>query len=158
MLYACLTACQAFFTANCKITAREFPDVPFFTFAHLASNITILFKLSVLRVPGWDVQHVRQTVDVAECIEKFAAKFQEAVKYIDAKGEMKKTDAFSRCAWKLRRVKTWYEQKLKAETGADQHLDLPGVTQTDGFDFQPFDPISDLDWQQYLGDWENSMP
>ena len=154
MLYACLNACQAFFTTHCKIEPPNYPNVSFITFARLAPSLTTTLKLSLLRTPGWDMQHVRQTVSIVHFIDCLLDKFQEAVKYIDAKGEMKKTDGFSRCVWKLRRAKIWFEQKLKADTGADQQLDPLGTMQNDGFAFEPFDPVDDVDWQQYLGNWE----
>lgn len=151
MLYACLLACQSFFNVYLTLPPSSFSKLSTLNFGQLAHALACIVELSFLEAPGWDLQHVRQTVDLSVLLGQLAGGFEEASRSIDPKGQMNGTDAFSRCARKLRRVKGWYDTKLTTEPAEGPQV-LMNASQMEGLETGgQFNFLDDPYWQEIMG-------
>ena len=83
----------------------------------LGHACSTLLKLSLVEESGWDLAHIRQTVNVQYYIDQIASKFIEAGTAIDKMQTRACSDSFpTGCGRAMLRVKAWYETKLSAET------------------------------------------
>ena len=88
-----LTAIERWYEEFYQIPLVDWIGVSFEVFAQFWNCLTLLFKLTTLDEPGWDVEEVRKRVDLLHILDKFAHGFErlpEAVGSVDdtKKGEI----------------------------------------------------------------------
>jgi hypothetical protein len=153
LLYSCLLSCQTLL--------NEFVDMPisaYFGFslvdlAHIGHACSTLLKLSLVEEPGWDLVHVRQTVNAQYYFDQIAAKFIQAGNAIDQIQDRICNESFpTGCGRAMLKVKGWYEARLSPETIQDPPIsqdetNLLGMGDTLSVDQMMLD---DADWVDFV--------
>lgn len=161
MLYATLLSNNAFLERFLAIPPSSFFGTSVTTFGELVNALSVLFKLSLLEEPGWDLQRVRTTSNTSAIIARLAHRFEEASLAVDSRIDIDGSTFYTRCARKLARVRGWYDAKVAAEPNqSEQQLPLAtaDLTSMGGMQFEDiFDEFNGVDLQDLFGDWESMM-
>lgn len=151
MLYACLVACRSYLDISLALPPDSYFSLPKTTFGQMTFVLASVFKLSLLEAPGWDLQHVRQELDVSRLPDRIAGRFEDASRTIDPKQQISGTDAFSRCAQRFRQIKRWYDMKVTAESGPDLSQELMNASRMEAFEFEgQSDFLEEAYWQDIM--------
>jgi len=132
------------------------PLVSYFGFcipntAQIGHALSTLFKLSVINEVGWDLQHIRRTVNLPAYFDQLISKFEEAGAQIDNMQTSPCRESFpTACAKAMARVKCWYEQKvaLESESNLQTQPSMSGLD--DLFAVNSFDYLDDAYWQELM--------
>jgi len=138
------------------------PLVSYFGFcipslAQIGQALSTLFKLSVTDEVGWDLQHIRRTVNLSAYFDQLISRFEEAGAQIDNIQTSPCRESFQTAGAKaMARVKCWYEQKvaLESESSLQPQLSMSGLD--DLFAVNSFDYLDDAYWQELMD--MNFMP
>jgi hypothetical protein len=121
--------------------------------AHIGHGFSTLLKLSLVEEAGWDLPHVRQTVNVLYYFDQISSKFIQAGSAIDHIQNRICSESFpTRCGRALLKVKGWYEAKISAETiqqpfPSQEETNLMGMGDTLSVDLMMLD---DADWVEFM--------
>ena len=154
MLHSCLVACQSSFQIILTMSSQNFVTLSIHDFGRVGHAISTLFKLSVLEVPGWDQEHVRQTVDISVIIEQLVRRLDSALKPTETHPTSDANDAFSQGARRLERFKDWFSSKF---TTLDSGLQNQSQGMFTSLELEAFDtrgPLSFMDeafWLEITG-------
>jgi hypothetical protein len=109
MLHGCLIACQQYFEAFFAMSREYLVTLSFVNFGRLSFGIVTLFKLSLLDAPGWDLENVRQTVDMGVVLDRIIYEFEHAMNSAATQDEIDNShNCFTKGARRLRRVRDWW--------------------------------------------------
>jgi len=129
--------------------------------AHVGHSCSTLLKLSLVKAPGWDLAHVRQTVNAEYYFEEIALKFLQAGNAIDQIQNRACSESFpTGCGRAMMRVKAWYEAKISAEAVHDPLVPqdetvISGMGETLTMDQMMLD---DVDWLEFVMGSGNYWP
>lgn len=128
------------------------------TLGQLGHVLATVFKLSFIDVPGWDLAHVRSTVNLLEYFEHFIGQFEQVGALIDnSQRPFVKRSFPTGCSLAMARVKGWYENRIAVEketTQQEEQTGLAGMEDTfNGENFNHFDDAFMGDWQDFAGDF-----
>jgi hypothetical protein len=86
--------------------------------------MSTLLKLTLIEEPGWDLVEVRRTANLADYLEKFITKLEEAGAIIDGYQLVPSRQSFpTGCSKAMGRVKTWYDTLVpKFPPAGEQHV------------------------------------
>lgn len=145
MLYSCLLSCQTLLNAYVSRPLSTFSGITTIDLAHMGRGLSILLKLSLLDEPGWDLPHIRQTVDLSYYFTELSGRFARLGKELDGRQKSSSEgvresyshptgsgkaanmmhDSVERphsfptgCSKAMKMVQTWYEARLAAEKSA----------------------------------------
>lgn len=154
MLYACLVACRSYLDISLALPPDSYFSLPTTIFGQMTFALASVFKLSLLEAPGWDLQHVRQELDVSRLPDRFVGRFEDASRNIDPKQQINGTDAFGRCAQRFRQIKRWYDMKVTAESGPDLSREPMNASRMEAFEFEgQSDFLEEAYWQDIMRGW-----
>jgi hypothetical protein len=154
MLHSCLVACQLSFQIILTISSQNFVSLSMLDFGRMSHAISTLFKLSVLDVPGWDREHVRQTIDISVILEQCVRRLDSALKPTETPSTSHSNDAFSQAARRLERFKDLVGSKsTMLDSGLQNQLQgMFTASELEAFDARG--PLSFMDeafWLEIMG-------
>ncbi len=146
---------------SCQALLNKFVEMPvsaYFGFslmdlAHIGHSCSTLLKLSLVEELGWDLAHVRQTVNAEYYFDQIASKFIQAGNAIDQIQNRVCSESFpTGCGRAIMRVKAWYETKISAEMMQDplipqNQTNIMGMGDTLSVDQMMLD---DVDWVEFV--------
>jgi hypothetical protein len=155
LLYACLLSAKSFVKAFFLIPAVSYYSISFVTWIQLSHTLTILCRLLLVNSEGWDIAHAREVVDFPAILQRLTEKFLEAKKITEAiRAIDPEKNTFYQYAQMMQWVKLNYESILSSESlGSQQSVDFSADEAMMG-DFLNLD---DDFWQDFVGDWGDSM-
>ncbi|QSZ31366.1 hypothetical protein DSL72_000931 [Monilinia vaccinii-corymbosi] len=118
-LCICFQCIKSWFDIYFSLPCRENTSFVFTIYTHLAHCMVGLYRLSVFEDPQWDVQLVRQQLDLSFVLDQIV-KTWENVK--DAAGldegmtRVDDVDIYTTNAKRIGLIKTWWDAKVAAET------------------------------------------
>lgn len=134
MLYACLNSTKLFFDTVNSFPVSEFFSLPYTIWTYLGHTLSVLSRLSLLRVEGWDQNYVRSVLDISECLDNLASRLDEAKAAVETLSGQISHNSLARdvpqpflmLSSNLQRVKAAHEAKYTAQTTneSDQSPDL----------------------------------
>ena len=155
MLYSCLLATKTLFEIFLAQSLASYCGFSIIHLAQIGHGLSTLFKLSLIEDVGWDLAHVRETVNLQYYFDRLIARFEEAGAAIDQCQKPPCREAFATgCSRAMRRIKGWYEAKVAADTvqesGQEQGnlMNMDDVCISGGFDY-----LDDAYWQDVLDDF-----
>lgn len=129
--------------------------------AHIGYVCSTLLKLSLVEEEGWDLVHVRETVNVQFYFDQLSSKFIQAGNSIDRIQNQVCAESFpTGCSRAILKVKAWYEAKLAGEAVQDagvpqDETNMMGMGATLSIDQMMLD---DVDWFEFVmgdcGHWK----
>lgn len=126
------------------------------TLAQLGYSLSTVFKLSFIEVPGWDLAHVRSTVNLGQYFEHFISNFEKAGAQIDNSQPTPAKIAFcTGCSRAMGRVRGWYDTRVAMETAEKQQEEQTDLTGLE--DVLSGDSFNYWDQAFFQGDWEEIM-
>lgn len=108
-MFNCLQTVKTSFDNIFAIYPTEYNATSFILFMQLARSIVVLFKLSVLKDPAWDLSLVRSTVDLLEVMNRLIVQLSEAR---DILGEQARNGYLDRAVKIFTIVKSWSAAKF----------------------------------------------
>jgi hypothetical protein len=117
LFYACLMSCQTLLNKFIDMPVSAYFAFSLMELSHIGHTCSTLLKLSLVEEPGWDLAHVRQTVNAEHYFDQLSSKFMQAGTAIDQAQNRVCSESFpTGCGRAIMRVKAWYEAKLAVET------------------------------------------
>lgn len=154
MLHGCLIACQQFFEAFFSMSQEYLVTLSFVNFGRLSFGIVTLFKLSLLDAPGWDLENVRQTVDMGVVLDRIIFAFEHAMNGAATRDEIDSShNCFSKGARRLRRVREWWAINSPASARSQENQSL--AMTIPGSDFGAIDTHNSFGFFEDL--WSTDM-
>lgn len=158
MLYACLTSAKALLDDILVLPSSSYYSMSHMTLAQVGHVLATAFKLCFVDVPGWDLAHVRSTVNILRYFDHLISQFRHVGALIDNSQQPPGKRSFpTGCALALGRVRGWYENRVAAEKEATQQEEQTGPTGMEdtfmGENFDYFDEAFMGDWQTFAGDF-----
>jgi hypothetical protein len=159
MLYACLISAKSLLDILLALPLSSYYGFSIITLSQLGYGLSTVFKLSFIEVPGWDLTHVRSTVNLLQYFEHFISNFEQVGAQIDnSQPTLAKIAFCTGCSRAMGRVKGWYEARLAAETEEKQQEEQTGLTGIDDIlgaeNFNYWDEaFFKEDWEQIMGDF-----
>jgi hypothetical protein len=154
MLYASLMSAKSFLDVFLTLPVSLCNSMSIVTLSQLGHAMSIAFKLSFIEVPGWDIAHVRSTVDMNSYFEQLISRFEQAGAQVDNSQAVPAKRSFcSGGALALGRVKGWYDARVAAdaEKGRQEELQTGLTGMEDLLSGEKFDDFDDM---YLLGDWK----
>ena len=154
MLHSCLVACQLWFQIILTISSQNFVTLSMHDFGRMSHAISTLFKLSILEVPGWDQEHVRQTVDISVILEQLVRRLDSALEPTETHPTSNSNDAFNQGARRLERFKDWFSSKFSTLDSGLQNQSQGMFTASELDAFNTSGPLSFMDepfWLEITG-------
>jgi hypothetical protein len=153
MLHGALVAVQQFFNTFFAMPSEYFTTLSFLNLGRVSFGIATLFKLSILDFPGWDLNHVRQTVDLSTVLDRFIYLLEHTMNPAATQDEITNyQDCFAKGAHRMRRVKEWWAANSPiASRGPENQLLGMALGTTDFSSFDMHDSLSffpDVPWQE----------
>jgi len=161
MFYACLMSCQTLLNSFIETPVSAYFGFSLMDLAHIGHSCSTLLKLSLVEEPGWDLAHVRQTVNAGYYLDQIASKFIQAGNAIDQIQNRVCSESFpTGCGRAMMRVKAWYETKISVETVQDPpapqaETNVMGMGDTLSVDQMMLD---DADWVEFVMGSSNYWP
>lgn len=156
MLHGCLVACQKFFQVYLAIPTENLVGHSMVDFGRMSHALATLFKLSLLELPGWTLEHVQQIANISvimgELIQKLESTLQPIANYTPG---TEPNDAFNQGARRLRGVKEWLDTKFAMagsgfERQQQQGMELSALG-LEAFDMgNPFCFLNEASWQEIM--------
>jgi len=155
LLYACLLSAKSFVEAFFLIPLASYCSLSFVTWIQLSHTLTIICRLLLVNSEGWDIAHAREVVDFPAILQRLAEKFLEAKKITEAIQAIDpEKNTFNQYAQIMQWVKLNYESILSTKSlGSQQSLDFSADEVMMGDFLNPDDAF----WQDFVGDWGDSM-
>ncbi|KAL4974564.1 hypothetical protein BDW66DRAFT_167646 [Aspergillus desertorum] len=129
--YACLEAAKSWFDLFLSISPVEYIGFPFPIFAQMVHNLVVLYQLSTLEDPSWDVATVRKTTDVLAILNTVIRNMSEVAAAAGLEGEPD-TDVFSVVAkmyksvqvgWEINLAPALFDGDFTLSSDFEQHVD-----------------------------------
>ncbi|KAE9380143.1 hypothetical protein N431DRAFT_459105 [Stipitochalara longipes BDJ] len=161
LFYACLISCQTLLNKFVDMPVSAYFGFSLMDLAHIGHSCSTLLKLSLVEEPGWDLAHVRQTVNAEYYFEQIALKFIQAGNAIDQMQNRVCSESFpTGCGRAIMRVKAWYEARISAEVVQDppvqqEEANILGIGDTLTMDQMMLD---DADWVEFVMGSGNYWP
>lgn len=119
MLYGCLVSSQKLLNGYINQPISAYKAFCVIDLSHMGRGLSTLLKLSLLEETGWDLAHVRQTVNLSYYFNELASRFERVGEVIDQKQKRPVRDRASSfptgCSRAMRMVQQWYEAKIAAD-------------------------------------------
>lgn len=156
MLHGCVLACKQFFDVCFMMTPENFATLAFLDFGRLGYALATLFKLSLFEAPGWDLAHVRKTIDLSVVLGRLIYQFERTINPATTRQDIAQAnDAFTLGARRLRCVKEWLDANPPAtEHGAEKQSHGAFLPFSDFGNFDMNDPchfFDEISWQEITG-------
>lgn len=167
MLHACLKSVRLLFEQVLAISASEWYDIPYITWALVGHAIVVLSRLSLCKAAGWDEERESSILDFSAMVDALAQKFELGQNIITDEQETRGTGVSQRVALpqifsvvssKLQHIKAAQEAKFAAQMdSSDQNPNPydadPSTYALDDASFMPlstpfFDFLDENFWQQ----------
>lgn len=170
MLYGCLVSSQKLLNGYINQPISAYKAFCVIDLSHMGRGLSTLLKLSLLEETGWDLAHVRQTVNLSYYFNELASRFERVGEVIDQKQKRPVRDRASSfptgCSRAMRMVQQWYEAKIAADAAQNaaqngQHtVPEPAgpMTGIDDMMLDDFDYMNDANWLDLMGDCNFSVP
>lgn len=150
-LYACLLSAKSLLDIYTAQPLSAYSSLTVISLAQLGHACSTLFKLSLVDCPGWDLGHVRSTVNLGAYFSLLGGMFERAGEMIDGVQGVGCRESFpTGCARAMGRVKAWYEAKVEGGVeveGVGWADDAGGMGMGMGFGY-----LDDLYWQEVMAD------
>ncbi len=125
------------------IPISDYPGISFPVFTQLVRYIIVLYKLSTLNDPVWDLSLVRASIDITQVIDQVICNIQQAMAEL---GEQCANGTLQRAIGIFSRFKSWCLPNLPASGGAvareAESISFPGV----GENYTQLDALFLEDW------------
>lgn len=155
MLYTCLMSAKSLLDVFMTLPRSSYYGMSIIALAQLGHVLSTVFKLCFIDVPGWDLAHVRTTINLLHYFEHFIAQFGQVGAQIDSQQPPGKRSFPTGCSLAMGRVKGWYESKIAAETEKEQQDELTGLTCME--DILSGEKVDYLNDAYFMGDWQEIM-
>ncbi|KAL5317410.1 hypothetical protein ACEPPN_014505 [Leptodophora sp. 'Broadleaf-Isolate-01'] len=162
MLYGCLVSSQKLLNGYINQPISAYKGLCVIDLSHMGRGLSTLLKLSLVEEAGWDLTHVRRTVDLSYYFNELASRFESIGEVIDRMQKRPVRDRASSfhtgCARSMRMVQQWYEAKIAAEAvqNGQRALQEPPAVPLTGMDDvmldDTFDYMNDANWLDLMGD------
>jgi hypothetical protein len=154
MLYACLLSTKSLLDVIIAQPLSSYFGFSVTNLAEMGHACSTLFKLSLVEQAGWDLTHVRQTVNLVAYFDQLISNFEEAGATIDRAQRSPSKESFpTGCSRAMGRVKGWYEAKLALDLETQGHQNPTSVTGVDDMmNWNGFDYLDDSYWQEIMAD------
>ncbi|KAL2069099.1 hypothetical protein VTL71DRAFT_15437 [Oculimacula yallundae] len=168
MLYGCLISSQKLLNGYINQPHQAYKGLSVIDLSHIGRGLSTLLKLSLVEEVGWDLAHVRQTVNLSFYFDGLVERFERVGEVVD--GMQKRTprdraNSFpTGCARAMRMVQHWYEAKIAAEAApSSQHaMNEPSTVPSPGMEDvmldDTFDYMNDANWLDLMGDFNFNLP
>jgi hypothetical protein len=155
LLYSCLLSTKSLLEAFFMIPSAFYRNLSFITWIHLSDTLAILCRLLLVDVEGWDLAHARELVDFPAILQHLTENFKEAKKIADSTRTVEEEkDTFYQYIQMMQWVKLNYGSRLSTKSMESQQSEgLLGDEAMIG-DFLNLD---DAFWQDFVGDWGDTM-
>ncbi|KAK0112917.1 hypothetical protein ONS95_014638 [Cadophora gregata] len=148
MLYGCLVSSQKLLNGYINQPISAYQAFSVIDLSHMGRGLSTLLKLSLIEEAGWDLAHVRQTLNVSYYFNELGSRFEQIGEVVDRMQKRPVKDRASSfatgCSRAMRMVQQWYEAKVAADAAqSGQHavpepaVSLAGMDDImlDDFDF-----------------------
>lgn len=154
MLYACLLSAKSLLDVFVAQPLSAYFGFSITNLAQIGHACSTLFKLSLVEEMGWDLVHVRQTVNLSAYLDQLVSNFEQAGAAIDNCQRAPSKESFpTGCARAMGRTKAWYEAKVASESESEGHQRQPSFTGIDDMlNGNGFDYLDDSYWQEIMAD------
>ncbi|KAK6387733.1 hypothetical protein LTS17_001002 [Exophiala oligosperma] len=152
-LYSCLNTVKLAFDQFFQIPFSEYVGVSFPIFTQFSRSVVVLYKLSVLEHPSWDVGLVRSTVDLNRILDRLLSNVEQA-RHV---GFDETDDNIATRTIKIfTAVRLWCGSKLGASAGLglDPNMD-PGGEYGAFEDSSAFEALDDVWLREILSSWSD---
>lgn len=160
MLSACLRLTKVWFDEIFALPKTCFLMFSFTIIYQLSHFMSLLYKLSTLEVPCWEVAAVRQTLSVSATLDVLATRFARGPIAAGFVSDNVNGDIFSRGGRALRLIKTTWEATF-AETGIQAVEQPKPSAQAENLEDVPYDGIMNdefsAEFSGGLNDWLTDM-
>lgn len=161
MLYACLMSAKHLLDTLYALPLSSYYGFSIITLSQLGYGLSTAFKLCFLEVTGWDLPHVRSTVNLGHYFDHFVSNLERVGAQIDSSQPAPTKIAFcTGCARAMRRVKGWYDARLAAETAErvqqqEEQTGLAGLEDVMSGENFCWDEafFNNGDWEDFIGDF-----
>jgi hypothetical protein len=155
LLYACLLSAKSYIEVFFLVPTASYYSLSLVTWIQLSHTLTILCRLLLVNSEGWDVAHARELLDFAAVLKRLFEKFLEAKKIIeDIRVVDLEKNVFYQYAQMMQWVKSNYESIVSSKSlGSQQSVDFSADETMMG----EFLNLDDAFWQDFVGDWGDSM-
>ena len=157
-MYACLLSAQSVLDGYLALPIASYYGLSTINFAHIGHAIYTLFRLSFDEETGWDLAHVRETVDLPIYFDRFSSRFEQVGSAIDkVQRSGSKTCFPTKLVKQMIKIKGIYQAKL---AGNSEQLGVQGQalysesTVGDAFTGPGFECyLDDAYWESIMGDF-----
>ncbi|KAG4437722.1 hypothetical protein IFR05_006805 [Cadophora sp. M221] len=161
MLFGCLVSSQKLLNGYINQPIAAYKGLCVIDLSHMGRGLSTLLKLSLVEEAGWDLAHVRQTVDLSYYFNEVASRFESIGEVIDRMQTRPVRDRASSfhtgCARAMRMVQQWYEAKIAAEA-VQEPPPAPPTGMEDIILDDSFDYMNDANWLDLMGDCNFNLP
>ncbi|CEO58808.1 hypothetical protein PMG11_03510 [Penicillium brasilianum] len=127
-LYSCLETVKSATENFLTIPISDYPGISFPVFTQLVRYIIVLYKLSTLNDPAWDLNLVRGSIDVIQVIDQVIRNIEQSMSEL---GEQCSGGTLERALGIFARFKSWCLPNLPAGVGAvareAENIDFSGM-------------------------------
>ena len=74
--WSCIMACKSLLDTFLAVPHSDYHAIPNSSLCHVSFSLMILFKVSFLEDPGWDLNHVRETIQLESYFNHFVSMHQ----------------------------------------------------------------------------------
>ncbi|RDL40971.1 uncharacterized protein BP5553_00950 [Venustampulla echinocandica] len=154
LLYACLISCKTLLDLYLALPLSVYYTVSIVELAEMGHGLTALSRLSLVEQPGWDLAHVRKTVNLLDYFGRLISNFEEVGAAIDqSQPEPCRMSLATGCALAMKRVRAVYEAKVAPESEPQPLQEQPGTAGMNiSMNMEQFDWIDDAYWQELSSD------
>lgn len=162
LLHGCLTSVVAYFDAYNSLPKKDAIAFPFTIWMQSGLAILTGYELSFLRLEGWDIAQVRQSVDIAKLLDGEIEKFEGTAtqRQMHPLDDFK-TDIFWRFAVRMHKTRELYDSAMSIEsknatrTGDATSNDIDMTATMDVLAGDLLNGWDDSYWQSFVSDqWE----
>ena len=152
LLHGALVAVQQFFNILFAMPSDFFVTLSFLNLGKMSFSIATLFKLSNLDAPGWDLNHVRQTVDISTVLDRLIDIFEHAMNPAATQEEIANSqDCYAKGSRRMRRVRDWWAANPPTAIRGPENQLLEMAPGPSDLSFDMHDSFSffpDIPWQE----------
>ena len=160
MLYACLMSAKSVIDTILSLPVSLCNSTSIVTLSQLGFAISTAFRLSFIEVPGWDLAHVRATVDLGDYFQQVISRFEQVGAQVDRSQAVPGKRSFcTGAALAMGRVKGWYDVRVAADAEKGRQEEQTGLTGMEdllnGEELNYFEDtlIGDWKWEDIMGDF-----
>lgn len=150
-LYACLVAVRRFFDLLATVPSSAYAAFSMVQLSQIAHSSVVLFRLSILDLPGWDRTVVRSTIDLLSTSDQIDLRLQEARRSLGAAdGDGANLGAFTALTTVLHRLRAGWAARLEEVEARVAEHPASTVSDADSWDWENDFALSNNLWLDML--------